>query len=138
MRSSVLTPFLLSSALFAFAACGSDESSSSSSSSSASGGADVALREVGETRDALTQALATYKSGDKTAAEEQVSEAYLQHFEEVEGPLEARDKELMERIEHGIKDELRADMKSAKPAAEVESAVDALIADLDKAEAALR
>ena len=98
----------------------------------------TALREVRETRDALTQALATYKNGDRTGAQEQVAEAYVSHFEEVEGPLDTRDHELNEDLEHAISDELRADMKAGKPAAAIETEVKAIVADLDKAEAALR
>lgn len=114
-------------------ACGGSDSSTTESSSPA-----TALREVRETRDALQQALATYRSGDKAGAREQVAEAYVSHFEEVEGPLGTRDHELNEELEHAISDELRADMKAGKPVAAIEAEVKAIVADLDKAEAALR
>jgi hypothetical protein len=99
---------------------------------------EVALKEVGETRAALQAALATYKSGDAKAAEEEVAEAYLQHFEEVEGALEDRDHELNEELEEAISGELRQLIKDGKPAAAVEKAFEDVYADLDKAEAALR
>jgi hypothetical protein len=115
------------------AACGGSDSSEPETASPA-----VARKEIGETRDALNAALATYKSGDKAGAQEQVAEAYVSHFEEVEGPLDSKDHELNEDLEHAISDELRASMKAGKPAAAVEAQVRAILADLDKAEAALR
>jgi hypothetical protein len=115
------------------AACGGSDSSEPETASPA-----VARKEIGETRDALNAALATYKSGDKAGAQEQVAEAYVSHFEEVEGPLDSKDHELNEDLEHAISDELRASMKAGKPAAAVEAQVTAILADLDKAEAALR
>jgi hypothetical protein len=115
------------------AACGGSDSSEPETASPA-----VARKEIGETRDALNAALATYKRGDKAGAQEQVAEAYVSHFEEVEGPLDSKDHELNEDLEHAISDELRASMKAGKPAAAVEAQVKAILADLDKAEAALR
>jgi hypothetical protein len=115
------------------AACGGSDSSEPETASPS-----VARKEIGETRDALNAALATYKSGDKAGAQEQVAEAYVSHFEEVEGPLDSKDHELNEDLEHAISDELRASMKAGKPAAAVEAQVKAILADLDKAEAALR
>jgi hypothetical protein len=116
------------------AACGDSKESSERENSSPT----VALKEVGETRDALKAALAAYKDGDRTGAQEQVAEAYVSHFEEVEGPLEGKDDELKEDLEHAISGDLRASMKAGRPAAEVEAQVKAIVADLDKAEAALR
>jgi hypothetical protein len=126
-------------ATLALTACGSDSSSSKSESEEHAGAsAATALAEVGETRDALKAALATYKSGDKAAAEEQVAEAYVSHFEEVEGPLDERDHELNEELEEAISGELRSDMKAGEPAAEIETKVKSIVADLDKAEALLK
>ena len=132
MRIGLTTAIVSSLAL---TACGDSDSTERTSTSSSPA---TAHREVRETRDALTQALATYKSGDKAAAREQVAEAYVAHFEEVEGPLGTRDHELNEELEHAISDDLRASMKAGKPAAEVEAQVKAIVADLDKAEDALR
>jgi hypothetical protein len=117
-------------------ACGGSDSSSESEHENAS--PTVARKEVGETRDALNAALATYKRGDKAGAQEQVAEAYVSHFEEVEEPLDAKNHELKEDLEHAISDELRANMKAGKPAAAIEAQVKSIVADLDKAEAALR
>src|SRR3954447_13234277 len=109
-RATLLPSAALTSLALAFAACGDDNSSSSSSAEDSTAAKSTALREAGETRDALQAALATYKQGDKAAAEEQVSEAYLQHFEEVEGPLEKADDELNEKLEDAIREGLRADI----------------------------
>jgi high-affinity iron transporter len=126
---------LLVPAALALAACGSDSKSEESDKGSTPA---TAIKEIGETRDALTAALATYKSGDHQAAEDQAAEAYVQHFEEVEGPLGDKDAELNEKLEEAISQDVRNAMKDGKPAAEVEQTVDAVLADLEKAEAALR
>jgi hypothetical protein len=138
MRRTAL--FALVSSSLALAACGSDSSSSSSSpeAEQESSSPAVALKEVGETRDALKTALATYKDGDAAGAQEQVAEAYVSHFEEVEGPLEDKNEELNEDLEHAISGDLRDSMKAGKPVAAVERQVNEILAGLDKAEAALR
>jgi hypothetical protein len=126
-------------AALGLAACGSDSSDSSGSSkASTAETAPVALKEVVLTRAALKTALATYKTGDTTAASDQVAEAYVSHFEEVEGPLGKKDPELNERLEEAIGGELRAHMKAHRPAKTIAREVAAIVADLDKAEAALR
>lgn len=135
MRRLVLLALFTGS--LALTACGGSDSSSGGSEQENASPA-TARKEVGETRDALNAALATYKKGDKTGAQEQVAEAYVSHFEEVEGPLEDKDGELKESLEHAIADDLRASMKAGKPAKQVEAQVTAIVADLDKAEAALR
>src|SRR3954462_6572332 len=117
---------------FAFTACGSSDSSSDSTQPSAS--PTVTVSEVGKTRAALKAALQTYKDGDAAGAQEQVAEAYVSHFEEVEQPLDAKDHELKESLEHAISDDLRADMKAGRSPAAVQAQVDKIVADLDKAE----
>ena len=134
MRRYLLMPVLAAAAL---AGCGND-SSSSSEAEHENASPTVARQEIAETRDALNAALASYKAGDHAKAVDQVSEAYVSHFEEVEGPLEGKDDELKEAIEHAIADDLRADMKAGKPAAAIERRVNSIVDDLDKADAALR
>ena len=131
MRSTASLAFITGSLLLT--ACGGSDSSQPETAGPA-----VARKEVGETRDALKAALQTYKGGDAAAAQEQVAEAYVSHFEEVEQPLDAKDHELKESLEHAISDDLRADMKAGRSPAAVEARVDKIVADLDKAEAALR
>jgi high-affinity iron transporter len=124
---------LLTLGSLALAACGSGGDSTQATVSAAS-----ARQDVADTRKALNAALATYKSGDRKAANEQVAEAYVSHFEDVEAPLEAKNEQLKERIEHAIADDLRTSMKAGKPASEIQAQVKAIMADLDKAEAALQ
>ena len=122
-------------AALGLAACGSDSSGSKASTGES---ASLARAEIGKTRAALRAALATYRKGDTTAASDQVAEAYVSHFEDVERPLGRKDPELKERLEHAIGGELRAHMKAHRPAKTIAREVGAIVADLDKAEAALR
>ncbi len=137
---ALISSVVLVAATGALVACGGDDTTADGGSGSTSGSAATAtaVRELAETRDALRAALAAYRQGDHAAAEEQVSEAYVSHFEEVEGPLEAKDPELKERLEESISTELRTAMRSKAPAAEVTAAVQEVVADLTKAEAMLR
>jgi hypothetical protein len=127
--------FATAVATFALAGCGSD-----SSSPSTTAGADgaTALKEVRETRSALVAALARYRGGDRGAAQDQVAEAYVSHFEEAEEPLDKADHELKERLEVAISRTLRADMKANRPVSAVTARVAGIVRDLGKAEAALR
>lgn len=127
---------LAATAALALSACGDDDKSSEPEAEQASPA--VALAEAGKTRAALTAALATYKGGDEAGAADQVSEAYLQHFELVEGPLEEKDHELNEELEDAIRKELVGKMKAGAPAAEVEALVTEIDRDLATAEAKLR
>ena len=127
---------LLCATVLGVAACGGGDGSGAAREQ---GSAATARREAAETRDALRAALATYRAGDRAAAADQVAEAYVSHFEEVEGPLEAKDHELKERLEDAIGDELRdGDEGRQARAARSSAQVKAIVADLDKAEAALR
>jgi uncharacterized lipoprotein YajG len=136
--SSRVAAVTLAAAAFPLAACGSDSSSSSSTETQPAATPDVARREAEATKTALQTALVTYTKGDRRAAEEQVAEAYVNHFEHVEHTLEARDPELKEKLEHAIADELRSAMKAGKPTAEVRTSVEQVLADLDTAEQKLR
>jgi hypothetical protein len=97
-----------------------------------------AIAQIGEVRTGLDEALKTYESGDASKADEQVGDAYLQHFELVEGPLENADEELNEKLEDAIREELRGKIKDNAPKAEIQQLTDAIKADLAKAEAALK
>lgn len=114
-------------------ACGGDDEEAESSTTPAQ-----AIAEIGEVRSGLDSALATYATGDSVKADEQVGDAYLKHFELVEGPLDKVDHELNEKLEHAIREELREKIKAKAPEAEVTALADEIRADLDKAEAALR
>ena len=131
MRSAVLTAGLTAS--LALAACGSDDKSSAAPAS-----ASEARTEAAATRASLQKALTQLKAGDRKAADDTVSEGYLQHFEDVEGPLDKVDHELNEKLEDGIKGDLREKIKSGAPVAKVEQLVASLDADLKTAESKLR
>ncbi len=79
-----------------WAGCGDDETESSREKA-VSG--QEAVAGVGAVRPGLDEALSTYTSGDAQAADKLVGDAYLEHFELVEGPLEGKDAELNEKLE---------------------------------------
>jgi hypothetical protein len=135
------TPFLAVAACgaFALAGCGSDSEKKGDSPKPKVTKAPnaEAIREIGATRSGLDQALEQLRDGDARAAEETVSETYLQHFELVEGPLEKVDEELNEELEETIRGKLRKKIASGAKPAEVSRLVDDVKADLDTAEAKL-
>ena len=73
------------------------------------------------------------REGDAEAAEETVGDAYLEHFEHVEGPLGEKDHDFMEELEEAISTDLRDDIKDGKSADEIEATVNEIDADLDRA-----
>src|SRR4051812_26674410 len=117
----LLFAVLSSAAVLGLSACG-DDSSSGGAPAETTADATTALREAGKTKAAVQAAMSTYANGDRAAAEEQVAEAYVSHFEDVEHALEERDAELNERLEEAISGDLRADIKAGKPEAEVRRA----------------
>lgn len=131
MRSAVLTASLTASV--ALAACGGDDKSTATTAS-----AGEARTEAAATRESLQKALAQVKAGDRKAADNTVSEGYLQHFEDVEGPLDNVDHELNEKLEDGIKTDLREKINSGASAAEVARLIASLDAALATAERKLQ
>jgi hypothetical protein len=112
----------------ALPACGSDDKKSESGEGEeAQVSPAQAITEIAAVRRALNQAVGELKDGDKSAADNTVSEAYLQHFEKVEGPLGERDHELNEELEESISQELRDKIKKESPAD-----VEAFMADIDR------
>jgi hypothetical protein len=120
------------------AGCGSDGENEASEAAEHAATPQQAIEEIGEVRSALDAALATYRSGRHAAADQQVGDAYLEHFELVEGPLGKVDHELTEHLEDGIREELRDAMKDGAPVTKVERLVHELDEHLDEAEAALK
>ena len=118
----------------ALAACGSEDTSSSGPAASTG----EARAEAAKTRVALRQAVTQLKAGDRKAAENTVSDGYLQHFEDVEAPLDKVDHELKESLEDGIRGDLRTKISSGAPVAEIERLVAILDADLAQAEQKLK
>lgn len=132
MRTFVLALLALSLVSFG-AACGSDEESSEEDTTAA-----AAAAEIDTIKSMLDDALAKYKAGDVEAAEETVGDAYLEHFEKVEHPLEEVDEELMEDLERTISTDIRTKMTAGTPASEIEELIEQTKTDLDEAKSKLQ
>jgi predicted lipid-binding transport protein (Tim44 family) len=131
MRTLVLALLALTLAGLG-AGCGSDNAAETDVTPAA------AAAEIDTIKSTLDDALTKYEDGDAKAAEQLVGDAYLEHYEELEHPLEEADKELMEDLEHTLSTEIRAKLKAGAPAAEVKQLIVATKADLDRAKAALQ
>ena len=128
-RLSPVLTLLFAALALAVAGCGgSDEESEDESATPAE-----AVAEIDEIKRMLDEGLAQYQDGDQEAADTTVGDAYLEHFEKVEHPLEEEDHELMEELEEAISTDLRNDIKDGKSADEIEAAVAAINTDLDRA-----
>jgi hypothetical protein len=140
MRKTLLLLVLLLGLVATVAACGSDDDSTSGATAMEEGDltAEEAAAEIDEIKRMLDEALMQYRQGDKTAADTTVGDAYLEHFEKVEHPLEERDHELMEDLEHRISTEIRDEMKKGSPPDEVAALVNETKTDLDTAKAKLQ
>src|SRR3954453_4319444 len=131
LRSAFLTCALTSGV--ALAACGGDSKSSGQEPS-----ASTAIEEIKAVKAGLDEAVVQLRAGKAAAAEETVANTYVDHFENVEDPLEKVDHELKEELEEGISTELRGEIKNGASAAKVQQHVTALKADLDSAAEKLR
>jgi hypothetical protein len=132
-RLSPVLPLALAALLFAVAGCGGSEESDDESATPAE-----AVAEIDEIKTMLATAVDQVRNGDADAAEETVGDAYLEHFEHVEGPLGERDHELMEELEEAISTDLRNEIKDGKSADEIQTEVDSITTDLDQAVAVLQ
>jgi hypothetical protein len=123
-------------------ACGSDDDDSSPAAATSTEEGEItaeeAAAEIDEIKRLLDEGLAQYQDGDQEAADTTVGDAYLEHFEKVEHPLEEQDHELMEDLEHRISTEIRDEMKEGASADEVAALVEETKADLDTAKAKLQ
>ena len=115
------------------AGCGGSDSESREDSATPA----EAVGEIARIRTLLDDAVADYRAGRGDAAEETVGDAYLEHFELVEPPLEERDEELNEELELLISTEIRKEIKEGVPPAEVKALVAEANIELTKAEKAL-
>jgi hypothetical protein len=127
-RLSPVLILLLAAFALAAAGCGGSDESEEESATPAE-----AVTEIDEIKKLLATAVVQVRRGDGDAAEETVGDAYLDHFEQVEGPLGERDHELMEELEEAISTDLRNDIKDGKAVDEIEDAVDEIEDDLDRA-----
>jgi len=126
-------PLLLATLLAAaLAGCGGSDEPEEESATPAG-----AVAEIKIIKTMLADAASQVRAGDADIAEETVGDAYLEHFEHVEGPLGERDHELMEELEEAISTDLRRDIADGQSADELEDAVDDISDDLDRAVEAL-
>jgi hypothetical protein len=148
-KTFLLLIVLLGLVALTVTACGSDDDDSSPAAATATEGeeegeeegevtAEEAAAEIDEIKRMLDEGLAQYQAGDQEAADTTVGDAYLEHFEKVEHPLEEQDHELMEDLEHRISTEIRDEMKEGASADEVAALIDETKADLDTAKAMLQ
>jgi hypothetical protein len=142
MRKTLLMLVLLLGLVATVTACGGSDNDSSPSAEAGAAeeelSAEEASAEIDEIKSLLDQAVMQYRNGDKTAADTTVGDAYLEHFEKVEHPLEERDHDFMEDLEHKISTEIRDEMKNDTPVDEVAALVEETKADLDTAKAKLQ
>ncbi len=124
----VLPVLLATLALGVAAGCGGSDEADEGSATPAE-----AVTEIGEIKTLLATAVTQVRAGDFETAEETVGDAYVDHFESVEAPLGERDQDLMEELEEAISTTLRNEIKDGKSADEVQTMVDAIDANLDKA-----
>jgi hypothetical protein len=142
MRGRFTRPLTLAApmAVLALAAgCGdSDSSTNEAAEAEAAVTPQKALAEIEQVRAGLSAGLVAYRQGETEKAEELVGDAYLEHFENVEHPLEEADHELNEGLEELISTEIRKEMKDDSGAADVEALVAEANRGLDEAEKALK
>jgi len=135
LNRRTLFPAALAALALIAAGCGDDNGGETTEEAAAT--PQEAISEIGAVRQGLNQGLAAYKSGDAERADQLIGDAYLEHFEIVEGPLEEADPELNEELEELIATEIRDEIKAGAPAPEVEALVKEAQNGLDEAEAAL-
>ena len=135
LRTAAVSLALVSALVVA--ACGGSDTESEEAAEQQATPAE-ARAEIGETRRALDSAVASLRDGDAKAADNAVSEGYLQHFEKVEGPLGKVDQELTEKLEDSIREELREKIQDGGSVGEVTRMVSEIKADLATAEQKLR
>jgi hypothetical protein len=141
-KTFLLLIVLLGLVALTVTACGSDDDDSSPAAATSTEEGEItaeeAAAEIDEIKRMLDEGLAQYQDGDQEAADTTVGDAYLEHFEKVEHPLEEQDHELMEDLEHRISTEIRDEMKEGASADEVAALVEETKADLDTAKAKLQ
>ena len=80
----------------------------------------------------LEEARREYNAGNTDLALSHVTKAYLNNYEYLEMPLiEAGERDLMERVEVMIREELRGMIKQGSPASEVSDQIDAILVEME-------
>ncbi|TBR06920.1 MAG: hypothetical protein EPO62_09490 [Candidatus Nitrosotenuis sp.] len=81
----------------------------------------------------LDQISSKYKGGDRNTAFSLASTAYLENYEYIEGTIASKDRQLMEKIELTLRVDLRNLIKNGSPQVDVDSKIDLIKDDLEKA-----
>jgi hypothetical protein len=140
-RKRFIRPLFAATALAAIAlvaGCGDDDSTATAEEEHAAATPQKAIAEIAKVRAGLAAGLAAYQQGDTAKAEQLVGDAYLEHFELVEVPLEQRDEELNEELEELIREELRKEIEAGADESEVAKLVKEANRELTEAEKALK
>jgi hypothetical protein len=124
-------------ALALLAGCGDSDSSTTEHDEAEASTPQKAIAEIAAVRAGLGAGLGAYIQGNAEKADDLIGDAYLEHFELVEHPLEERDEELNEELELLISTEIRREIKEGASAAEVKALVAEANRELTKAEKAL-
>jgi hypothetical protein len=125
-------------ALALLAGCGDGDSTTAEhEEAEAAATPQKAIAEIAEVRAGLAAGFTAYLEGDVEKAEELVGDAYIEHFELVEHPLEARDEELNEELELLISTEIRSEIKKDAGVAKVKALFAEADRELTEAEKAL-
>jgi len=88
-------------------------------------------------RDELERAISTYAEGHPQQARELIHNAYMKRFETLEGELIALNAELVEKLELDFNGRLPQAIEQGKSVEEVRRVLDAMLVDLEHAEALL-
>ena len=140
----VLALLALAGGFLVVAGCGSDSDSTSAGDTTVSTTTEEseeeeaatpaeALAEIATIRTLLDEAVAQYASGDQSGAADAVGDIYLEHYEDVEGPLGDVNHDLMEEIEEKLSTDLRTSMEDGAEQSEIEALVSDIKSELDQA-----
>ena len=93
---------------------------------------DFLLTYVDEIRRLLTEAKSEYRQGNSDLAFRLVTQAYLDNYEFLEGPLaDAGERELMLEVEGMMREDLRAMIRAGAPVSQVDAQIDAILERMD-------
>lgn len=112
--------------------------SAQGNATSTEGATRTPLQYIANIKQLLGELQGAYNTGNYTQAEMLAEQAYLDNFENVEAPLAgAGHKDLMEQIEHMLREELRQKIRDKVPADELTAFISTINAKLGEAEKAL-
>lgn len=110
-----------------------NSSSISSSETTESEETDTPIQLISKIRSLLNQTVEEYNNQNYTGAEALATEAYLDNYEYVEMPLAEKDRTLMETTEVMMREELRDMILNEVSTEEIETQVENINSNLDKA-----